>query len=458
LKLLIYKFKSFFKHAFITLASLSIVSCGGGSSSSPDLVDAPVAPPQTYPSHPLIWDTATPESVGMDSSYLDSALNYAFQDGSYTQAVVVIKDGKLISERYRGISDNEANNLASAFGDSSAFYKSLFGQRDKDSYISSWSTAKSFTSFLIGIAVESGSINSIEDPASEYISEWSIDDRSSITIKNLLDMRSGLIPICYNPVAGNLGECLNVADSSSGGNIVFADDQLTKCINRGLAESGVIQPWYSDTVIYNRGDFKYSNCDTQILGEIIFRATGQDIQTYADYNLFSKIGITAAWWRDYANNGQSNGNYLAYCCLDSTARDFAKFGHMLLLGGLWEGSNLKYSSYVELIKNLDSYGLQFWTICARPQSQSECEESIVSTIGFDGQYIMIDFDRNIILVRSSLYVPIQNLSQDRKMKLDPADLSQSNWVATAPNALGVSTFNSNINISTLYGLILNSVN
>ena len=441
---------------FFVLLTL-IASCGGGSSSRPDTMDIPSVPPQTYPSHPLIWNAATPESVGMNSSYLDSALNYAFQDGSYTQAVVVIKDGKLIAERYRGMTDGEANNLASSLGESSAFYKSLYAQRDQESYISSWSTAKSFVSFLIGVAVESGSINSIEDSASEYISEWSSDERSSITIKNLLDMRSGLVPICYNSDTQNLEECLNAVDSSSGGNIVFADDQMTKCIERNLAAEGY-HPWYDNgSNIYSRGAFQYSNCDTMVLGEILFRATGQDLQTYAEYNLFSKTGIEASWWRDYTNAGQSNGNYLAYCCLDSTARDFAKFGHMLLLNGVWEGSNQRYSSYVDLIKNLNSYGLQFWTICAKAQSNSNCDDLIISTIGFDGQYIMIDFQRNLVVVRASLYTPIQNLSQDRKMKLNPSNLAQSNWIATVPNGLG-SSANPNISASAFFELVANSIN
>ena len=78
--------------------------------------------------------------------------------------------------------------------------------------------------------------------------------------------------------------------------------------------------------------------------------------------MFSKTGIEASWWRDYTNAGQSNGNYLAYCCLDSTARDFAKFGHMLLLGGIWEGSTQRYSSYVDLIKNLLDKNNCVWTI------------------------------------------------------------------------------------------------
>ena len=446
------------KKTLIVLFSLSIVSCGGGSSSAPDMDNAPIAPPQTYPTHPLVWDAVTPESVGMSSSGLEQAFDYVFQDGSFTQAAVVIKDGKLVYERYRGMTDNEANILASTLSENGDFYKSLYAQRDQNSYISSWSTAKSFASFLIGIAVESGAINSIEDSASNYITEWSSDERSSITIKNLLDMRSGLPPACFNFVTNEIGECLNASDSSSGGNIVYADDQLTKCIDRNLATEGVTHPWFENGLtVYSRGAFQYSNCDTMVLGEIIFRATGQDIQTYAEYNLFSKIGIDASWWRDFTSSGQSNGNYLAYCCLDSTARDFAKFGHMLLLNGVWEGSNLRYSSYVDLIKNLNSYGLQFWTICAKAQSNSNCDDWIISTIGFDGQYIMIDFQRNIVVVRASLYTPIQNLSQDRKMKLNPSNLAQSNWIATVPNGLG-SSANPNINASTFFELVANSIN
>ena len=442
----------------IVLFSLSIVSCGGGSSSAPDMDNAPIAPPQTYPTHPLVWDAVTPESVGMSSSGLEQAFDYVFQDGSFTQAAVVIKDGKLVYERYRGMTDNEANILASTLSENGDFYKSLYAQRDQNSYISSWSTAKSFASFLIGIAVESGAINSIEDSASNYITEWSSDERSSITIKNLLDMRSGLPPACFNFVTNEIGECLNASDSSSGGNIVYADDQLTKCIDRNLATEGVTHPWFENGLtVYSRGAFQYSNCDTMVLGEIIFRATGQDIQTYAEYNLFSKIGIDASWWRDFTSSGQSNGNYLAYCCLDSTARDFAKFGHMLLLNGVWEGSNLRYSSYVDLIKNLNSYGLQFWTICAKAQSNSNCDDWIISTIGFDGQYIMIDFQRNIVVVRASLYTPIQNLSQDRKMKLNPSNLAQSNWIATVPNGLG-SSANPNISASAFFELVANSIN
>jgi len=447
--------RSLFYVTFLVL----IVACGGGSSTVNSQLDDSNTSEVTSP-HPLSWNIATPEEVGMNSSLLKQAFDYAFEDGTFSQAALVIKDGNLVYEQYRGITDNEASILASTSSSNSDvnFYKNLLGQRDLNNLVSSWSTAKSFTSFLIGIAEESGYINSIHDPAADYINEWSMDERSSITIKDLLDMRSGLVPICFNFSEYELGECQNSNDASSGGNIIYANNQLTKCINRGFAAEGVTHPWYENgSVVFTRGSFQYSNCDTMVLGEIIFRATGQDVQTYGDYNLFSKINMEAFWWRDYEPSGQSNGNYLAYCCLDSTARDFAKFGYMLLLGGIYDEGITKYSKYVDSIRNLESYGLQFWTICPEQQIYMGCDNSIISTIGFDGQYIIIDFEKNIIIVRNSLYEPVLNLSQDRKMKLNPTNLSMSNWTATAPKAMGSSS-DSSFNPINFYNLIIKSIN
>ena len=432
-----------------------IVSCGGGGNSQQSAVSLP-SPPVT-PSHPIVWDIATPESVGMNKSVLDEAFRYAMEDGSYTQAAVVIKDGKLVYERYRGITRSEASVINESISIDFVTLSNLYDERDVRSYVSSWSTAKSFTSILIALAVEEGFINSINDSASSYITEWSTDERSVISIKNLLDMRSGLVPMCFIVSINDIGECQTASGASSGGNIVFSNDQMTKCISRDLANEGETQPWYANgSVPFTRGSFLYSNCDTMVLGEIIFRATGQDLQTFAEYNLFSKIGIEASWWRDFSSDGQSNGNYLAYCCLDMTARDFAKFGHMLLQGGVWENGSLKLASYVDAIKNLQSYGLQFWTLCSNPAS-SPCDEYVISTIGFDGQYIMIDFDRNLVVVRASLYEPVQNISSDRKMKLFPDDLSSSNWVATVPSGLGAAP-NSTFSASEFVKKVIDSVN
>ena len=175
-----------------------------------------------------------------------------------------------------------------------------------------------------------------------------------------------------------------------------------------------------------------------MLGEIIFRATGQDPGLFAQQNLFEPLNIEADWWRDDVETGQANGNYLTYCCLDSTARDFAKFGYMLLLGGIETSEGKSYASYVSTILAQDeTYRNQFWAYCdSEPFSASpDCENVLMMTIGFDGQFILVDKKNDIVLVRTSLYEPILNFSDERKMRLNPVLLSESNWVASLPMAM-----------------------
>ena len=325
-------------------------------------------------------------------------------------------------------------------GQNAGYWQDLYGDRDAASAVTSWSTAKSFTSVLIGMAIEQGAIDSTTQSASDFIDEWEADDRASITIQQLLDMRSGLVPKCSSFETGVVGECSDYLSASSGGNIVYAADQLSGCIDREFAVPGTVYPWVSPQGDgpYEAGQFYYSNCDTQVLGEIIFRATGQDPGLFAKQNLFEPLNIEADWWRDDVETGQANGNYLTYCCLDSTARDFAKFGYMLLLGGIETSEGQSYASYVStILAQEETYRNQFWAYCdSQPFSASpDCENVLVMTIGFDGQYILVDQKNDIVLVRTSLYEPILNASDERKMRLNPLLLSESNWVASLPMAM-----------------------
>ena len=432
-----------------SLSSLLIFAilsaCGGGGGSTDTSVTVPPSSPPAFESpHPDIWETASASEAGFDEDALDSAFEYAVTDGFYTPAVVLIKDGQLVRERYRGITDAEAAGLAAISslpeGQNAGYWQDLYGDRDAASAVTSWSTAKSFTSVLIGMAIEQGAIDSTTQSASDFIDEWEADDRASITIQQLLDMRSGLVPKCSSFETGVVGECSDYLSASSGGNIVYAADQLSGCIDREFAVPGTVYPWVSPQGDgpYEAGQFYYSNCDTQVLGEIIFRATGQDPGLFAKQNLFEPLNIEADWWRDDVETGQANGNYLTYCCLDSTARDFAKFGYMLLLGGIATSEGQSYASYVStILAQEETYRNQFWAYCdSQPFSASpDCENVLVMTIGFDGQYILVDQKNDIVLVRNSLYEPILNASDERKMRLNPLLLSESNWVASLPMAM-----------------------
>ena len=432
-----------------SLSSLLIFAilsaCGGGGGSTDTSVTVPPSSPPAFESpHPDIWETASASEAGFDEDALDSAFEYAVTDGFYTQAVVLIKDGQVVRERYRGITDAEAAGLAAISslpeGQNAGYWQDLYGDRDAASAVTSWSTAKSFTSVLIGMAIEQGAIDSTTQSASDFIDEWEVDDRASITIQQLLDMRSGLVPKCSSFETGVVGECSDYLSASSGGNIVYAADQLSGCIDREFSVPGTVYPWVSPQGDgpYEAGQFYYSNCDTQVLGEIIFRATGQDPGLFAKQNLFEPLNIEADWWRDDVEMGQANGNYLTYCCLDSTARDFAKFGYVLLLGGIETSEGKRYASYVSTILAQDeTYRNQFWAYCdSEPFSASpDCENVLMMTIGFDGQFILVDKKNDIVLVRTSLYEPILNFSDERKMRLNPVLLSESNWVASLPMAM-----------------------
>ena len=221
-------------------------ACGGGGGGSTDAgVTVTATPSPAFESpHPDIWETVSASDAGFDEHALDRAFEYAVTDGFYTQAAVLIKDGKLVKERYRGITDKEAVSLASISslpdGQNTGYWQNLYGDRDAASEVTSWSTAKSFTSVLIGMAIEQGLIQSASQSASDFIDEWEADDRASITIQQLLDMRSGLVPRCSNFETAVVGECGDYPSASSGGDILYATDQISGCIDREFAVPGTV--------------------------------------------------------------------------------------------------------------------------------------------------------------------------------------------------------------------------
>ena len=236
------------------LSALLLSSCGGGGGSSePDLGTNSSNSNQT-PS-PFTWMAVDPEDVGLNPNKLQMAIDYALEDGGLPQSVVIIKDGKLVGEGHRGLSSNEANLVCSNLDLQDDCVQNMmdwYGDRDKNSLGTSWSTAKSFTSILIGIAIDQGLIQSVEEEASNNITEWQGDNRSTITIRNLLDMRSSLHPVCGDSSNTSPYPCTSWA--TSGGSLVWSDDQLSECLQSQLAE-GQSQPWYYWE--WSRGNFYY---------------------------------------------------------------------------------------------------------------------------------------------------------------------------------------------------------
>lgn len=292
---------------------------------------------QTFPSD--YWITATPESVGMDAAKLQQAIDYAFNDvvidgtpmRQNTQGVVIIRHGAIIAEKY-------------ASGSS------------KKSIATSWSTAKSFTSALVGVAIDEGYISSEFSSAAEFITEWAGDDRKNITIKNLLQMSSGLIRGGTSSMGDGPIMYIGVEDEEGISDPNRPVDNVLYSIDRAIDPNRA--PWLGAAYNWN-----YQNADSQLLGEIIERATNTSIYNFAQNSLFNKLGINADWWTD------EFGNYMAYCCLDMTSRDFARFGLLYAREGKWNAEQIISQEWI--VKSTtpsvwisDSisygYGYQWW--------------------------------------------------------------------------------------------------
>ena len=325
-------------HLTVIFLSLIFLSgCGGGSgggSSAPEITQV-IANSQT----PIYWN-------------LDAAFSYGMDDGKYTQQITVIENGDVLRTAFRDIGTQEVAQLEASFQSSQV--PNFQGVRE-NSQLTSWSTGKSFMSIVMGIAQDQSFLD-IDEYASQYLTEWSDDERNQITIRHLLNMRSGL----QKP----MGE--------AGGNITVYANQLQMCIALELQEE-------------INAKFEYNNCSSMLLGEIIERATGQDFKTYADVNLFNPLEINASWWTDLS------GNYLSYCCVDMTQAEYAKFGMMLLN----KGDGIVSESYIDdILTTTANYNLQFWFF-----------DSTMQTIGFDGQFIVVDFNNDLLILRNSLYHP-----------------------------------------------------
>ena len=309
------------------------------------------------------WVTATIEQVGLDAEKFQKVVDYAFGEGQNTQALVVVRHGSIVFEQYAKGSD-------------------------QDSTATSWSTAKSFTSALAGIAIEKGYIASVDTSAAEFIREWAEDERKNITIKDLLLMSSGLSESGDDATSMYIGVKNESGQYNAVDNVLFSIDRTVNPERARWLGAG-----------YN---WNYSNADTQIIGESIERSTNQNLLDFARENLFSKIGISTVWWTDKFSN------YMAYCCLDMTSRDFARFGLLYARDGKWGGVQVIPSEYViestapsiVIAEGLQTgYGYQWW-----PDRSGKW----FAAKGSRSNNIYVHPGLDIVVVRNSLYTRIGN--------------------------------------------------
>ena len=331
------------------LVSALLVSCGGGGSGSDNSVNVipPITPTATtgcsvsFEAGPftkvwpgLSWETATPESQGMCPDNINEAMDYAFQDGNFTGAVIVIRNGYIVAERYAD--DRMATDL-----------------------VTSWSVAKSFTSALIGKALDEGLISSLDQQVSEFIPAWKNTDKEVITLRQLMTVKTAL-------------ELLD------GGDFYGEEDQLQVSIDRNL----IGQP--------GEQLYTYSNSDVMLAGEVVRSSTSMTPKTYLDQKIGSVIRFSGEWWED------TKGHILTYCCLDSTARDFGRFGLLYARNGEWEGQEILSDNWIteSTAPALSGqYGFYWWP----------APNTGFTALGVQGQVVAVYPAEDLVIMRFSSY-------------------------------------------------------
>jgi CubicO group peptidase (beta-lactamase class C family) len=145
-------------------------------------------------------------------------------------------------------------------------------------------------------------------------------------------------------------------------------------------------------VIEKPGSYEYQSGATQLLGLCLMKATGKHMADYASEKLWKPLGAehAAEWHLD-----NEEGKELAFCCFNSNARDFARFGQMLLQQGNYNGKQILDSSFVAMatVPFVEPfYGHSFWMT-------DEYGTHIFYQRGILGQYIIVIPEYDVVVVR-----------------------------------------------------------
>lgn len=362
----------------IAIAALmpSLVGCGGAAEGEPPpLSDEALA--------------AVTNNAGAPKDQLARAVDELFAEEGLgeTRAVLVMSDGEIAAERY------------------SEGY-------DKDTRFISWSMAKTITAVLIGMLVADGKL-SLDDPAPIDFWQRAGEPRGAITLRHLLQMRSGL----RHTEAGE------VPYESSEVRMLFLDgrDDMAKWAKEQPLEA---EPGEK---------FEYSSNTTVILADIAADALTDSskpdarrraVDEYLKERLFDPLEM-ASMVAEYDASGTLIGGSLMH----ATARDYAKFGEFLRRKGRApDGEQLVPQRWVEAMvapsPASEQYGFQTWL--NRPLGQKGAEwghplfperapASLFAMIGHMGQYVLVSPEQRVTMVRLG-----HSTSEEREAMLQEA--------------------------------------
>ena len=309
---------------------------------------------------------------GVDINALIAASDWTFDRESEEQvtlSLLVIHNGQILHERYaRGV--------------------------DYKTRTRTWSTAKSIAGTLIGMLVDQGRL-SLDEPLQfdwhPQVSSGQHDPRSEITLRNVLNMSSGLYPVDNNELEYATGSGLAYWAGASS--------------IQGLRNAGLIR----EPGTY----WDYENYDTLRGVYAMKLAVGEE--AYLEFPrraLLDKIGM-----RNTLLGVDRFGDFILSSQVYSNARDLGRFGLLYLQGGVWNGERLISEDWIDFIRTPapssagrnrandggsgfgNFYGAQWWLV---PDDRTDVPKNAYSTSGNRGQYTIVVPSHNLVIVRRGL--------------------------------------------------------
>lgn len=311
------------------------------------------------------WVSADPATVGIDTTQLDRAAAAAGAIPRF-RSLLVVRDGRLVLERY-------------------------FGGTGPEDLADVRSVTKSVVSTLVGIALQMGYLDSLDQTLGETLPTavgTLRQDEKTITVRDLLTMTGGW--------------AWDESTAAGYNEWVLATDHVQYLLDRPLADSP-------------GSTFTYNSAAVHLLGVLLEEVTGMSLPAFADKVLFGPLGISAREWEDLGDGRVNGGSGLRL-----RPRDLARIGQLFLQSGVSGHRNVVSTHWVDEAARPHfawtadagsthvSYGYLWWT---------DVDHDAFMARGYRGQIVYVAPSRRLVVVTTTAWGLIDGQSA-------PADLDR----------------------------------
>ncbi len=342
------------RYLLLGIVVVIVAGCARGA-----LTQAPAATHVAAPYWPTAgWRSSTPEEQGMDSGLLSAMLGEILEENYAIDSVTIVRNGYMVVDvSIHPFSSTSKHNI--------------------------YSCTKSVVSALVGIAINQGYIEGLNQSVLSFFPQRTIANRDAnkeaMTLEHLLTMTTGF-------------QC--------------QDSYLYRW--SGLNQMRDSEDWVQFVLdLPMEGEpgerFEYCNGASHLLSGIIHETTGMSANEYAEEHLFGPLGISDVDW-----SSSPQGISVGYSELRMRPQDMAKIGLLYLNEGRWDGEQIVPSEWVVSSTSQyisatleDGYGYQWWVD----------DSGMYLALGYRGQFIYVIPEKEMVVVFTSsledndFYVP-----------------------------------------------------